>query len=69
MSDDRIRQLRQSDVDDDYQGDEPPDLEPLRALAERQELADATARLADASGRPLPDGDPMTPLARDVARR
>jgi hypothetical protein len=38
--------FNQSDPGDDFQ---PPNLRPLRALAEREELADACARLADAS--------------------
>jgi hypothetical protein len=45
-----------------------PDLEPLRAIAGREELADATSRLADCHGRPLPAGDPLMSLARAVAR-
>jgi hypothetical protein len=48
-------------------GLQPPDLRPLRAAAEREELAEARARLADGLGRPLPSGDPRTLLARDVA--
>jgi len=68
MSEDRIRQLRQGYADNDYQRDEPPDLGPLRALAERGELADAVSRLADGYGRPLPSDDPLAPLAREVAR-
>ena len=67
MSEDRIRELRQSYADD-YRGDEPPDLGLLRALAEREELADAVSRLADGYGRQLPAHDPLTPLAREVAR-
>jgi hypothetical protein len=68
MSEDRIRQLRRGYADDDYTGDEPPDLCPLWALAEREELADAAGRLADGYGRPLPADDPLAPLAREVAR-
>lgn len=41
-------------ADDAYQGDEPPDLSPLRELAELEELAEATGHLADACGRPQP---------------
>jgi len=53
-----------NDSEDDFQ---PPDLRRLRSLAEREELADARARLADGLGHPLPAGDPNAPLARDVA--
>jgi hypothetical protein len=67
MSEIRIRHLRQGYADD-YQGDGPPDLGPLRALAEREELTDAVSRLADGYGRPLPDGDLLAPLAGEVAR-
>jgi len=64
MSEEQSRHLDQSDPEDDFQA---PDLRPLRALAEREELADARARLADGLGHPLPAGDPNAPLARDVA--
>lgn len=67
MSQDRLRQIRRDFADDASQRDEPPDLGPLRALAEREELADAAGRLADAYGRPLRDDDPPKPLATDVA--
>jgi hypothetical protein len=68
MSQDRLHQIRRGFADDASQGDEPPDLGPLRALAECEELADATGRLADAYGRLLRDDDPLRPLAADVAR-
>ena len=68
MSEDRLQQIRRGFADDASQGDEPPDLGPLWALAEREELADATGRLTDAYGRPLRDNDPLKPLATDVAR-
>jgi hypothetical protein len=64
MSEDQSRQLNEADPEDDFQ---PPDLRPLRALAEREELADARARLADGLGHPLPADDPFAPLATDVA--
>src|SRR5947209_8269640 len=51
MSQDRLRQIRRGFADDASQGDEPPDLGPLRAIAEREEFADAAGRLADAYGR------------------
>jgi hypothetical protein len=57
-------QFNRDDPEDDFQ---PPDLSPLRALAERAELADARARLADGLGNPLRADDPNTPLASDVA--
>ena len=53
MSDDRIGKLRKGYAEDDYLGLEPPDLGPLRALAETAEFAEAVAGLADAYGRPL----------------
>jgi hypothetical protein len=64
MPEEQARQLNQDDSDDYFQ---PPDLRPLRALAEREELADARARLADGLGNPLPADDPYAPLASDVA--
>jgi hypothetical protein len=64
MSEEQSHQLDQGDPEDGFQ---PPDLRPLWALAEREELADARARLADGLGHPLPAGDPNAPLARDVA--
>ena len=64
MSEDQSRQLDQDDPEDIFQ---PPDLRPLRAVAEREELADARARLADGLGNLLPADDPYAPLARDVA--
>jgi hypothetical protein len=64
MPEDQSRHLGQGEHEDEFQ---PPNLRPLRALAEREELADARARLADGLGHPLPAGDPNAPLARDVA--
>src|SRR6266568_1916584 len=52
MSEDRLHQIRRGFAADTSQSDEPPDLGPLRALAEREELADAAGRLTDAYGRP-----------------
>jgi hypothetical protein len=49
-------------------GLQAPDLGPLRAAAEREEPAEAQARLADGFGNPLRPGDPDAPLARDVAQ-
>jgi hypothetical protein len=68
MSQDRLHQIRRGFADDAFQEDGPPDLGPLRALAEHEELADAAGRLADAYGRPLRDDDPLKPLAGDIAR-
>lgn len=68
MHDGRLNQLRSSYPTDDYFGDEPPDLGPLQALSEREEVAEAVSRLADSFGRPLPADDPLGPLARDIAR-
>jgi hypothetical protein len=64
MSEEQSRQFDQSDPENDFQ---PPDLRPLRALAEREELADARARLADGLRNPLPADDPYAPLASEVA--
>jgi len=64
MPEDQSSQLDQGEHEDEFQ---PPDLRPLRALAESEELADARARLADGLGQPLPAEDPNGPLARDVA--
>jgi hypothetical protein len=68
MSDDRVRQIRQGFADDISQSGVTPDLGPLRAVAEREELAQAVSRLVDCYRRPLPADDPLYPLARDVAR-
>src|ERR1022692_356931 len=65
MSDDLFRVDHAADA---YLGDEPPDLGPLRALAERAELADAVSGLTDGYGRRLADSDPLAPLARQIAR-
>jgi hypothetical protein len=46
----------------------PPDLRLLRRLAESAELADPASAAADTDGRPLTGGDPLVPLARDIAR-
>ena len=51
MSEDRLRQIRSGFADDASQDEGPPDLGPLRALAEREELAHAAGCLADAYGR------------------
>jgi len=63
-----LHQIRRGFAADTSQSDEPPDLAPLRALAEREELADATGQLIDSYGRPPRDGDPLRPLASDIAR-
>lgn len=68
MSDDRLRQIRQGYADETSQIEEPPDLGQLRALAETEELADAAARLTNCYGRPMPNDDPLYPLALDIAR-
>jgi hypothetical protein len=64
MPEEQSRHLDRDEHEDDFQ---PPDLRPLRAIAEREELADARSRLADGLGHPLPVGDPNATLARDVA--
>jgi hypothetical protein len=68
MTHDHLPALRVDHAADACTGDEPPDLGPLRALAEREELAEAAARLTDEYGRPLPHDDALAPLAREVAR-
>ena len=50
-----------------YLGDEPPDLGPLRALAERAELADAVAGLTDGYGRRLAETDPLADANCELA--
>jgi len=67
MPDHRIHPLRADHTADAYLGDEPPDLSPMRALAERAELADAVSGLTDSYGGPLAADDPLAPLARGVA--
>lgn len=52
----------------DDEGLQAPDLGPLRASAEQEELAEAQDRLADGLGNPLRASDPHAPLARDVAQ-
>ncbi len=46
----------------------PPDLDPLHAVAERAEMAEAISVLAGADGYRLPEDHPLAPLARDLAR-
>src|SRR2546421_656893 len=67
MLDDLPREVTQSYLDNACRADELPGLGPLRALAETQELADATAGLRDSYGHHLSASDPLYPLARDVA--
>jgi hypothetical protein len=47
---------------------ERPDLAPLRAAASQAEFAEAFRGLLSADGYPLAEGEPLTPLACDVAR-
>jgi hypothetical protein len=61
----RFFERPERDADDGLQA---PDLGPLRAAAEREELAEARDGLADEFGHPLLPGDPHAPLARDVAQ-
>jgi hypothetical protein len=69
VADDRIQEVWRGYAEDDFLGSaEPPDLGPLRAVAEGAELAEPVSRLAGAYGRPLAYGDPLAPLARDIAR-
>ena len=58
MPDDRLSQLRKGYAEEDYLGLEPPDLGPLRMVAEAAEFAEATGRLGDAYGRPMSASDP-----------
>jgi hypothetical protein len=51
-----------------YPDDQPPGVGPLRALADRAELADAACAVTDGYGQRLPAHDPLAPLAWDVAR-
>jgi hypothetical protein len=66
MPDDRTYQLRRGDAENSCLG-EPPDLGPLRVVAEREELAEAASRLGDGFVRPMTADDPLVSLARDVA--
>jgi hypothetical protein len=68
MSDNPRNPLRTDHAADAYMCGEPPDLGPLRAVAEQAEIADAVSRLADGYGLSLSADDPLAPLARDVAR-
>ena len=63
MPEDRLSQLRKGYAEEDYPGLEPPDLGPLRALAENAEFAEAMARLSDAYGRVLTVDYTLAPLA------
>jgi hypothetical protein len=64
----QLPQIRQGCVEGDSPAMEEPDLAPLRAAAEGAEFADAAAGVTDAYGRPLAAGDPLAPLAADIAR-
>ena len=68
MPDDRLYEVRAAYAANAYLADEPPDLGLMRALAEREELAEAASGLADGYGRPLSADSPLAPLAADVAR-
>jgi hypothetical protein len=46
VSADPLNQLRRGYAEGDYLGDVPPDLGPLRALAETAEFAEAVAKLS-----------------------
>src|ERR1700685_837822 len=63
MPEERSDQLNQDYAEDGFQ---PPDLRPLRALADREELANARDRLSDGLCNSLPPDGPNAPLARDV---
>jgi hypothetical protein len=65
MPENQASHFDQGDPEGDFQ---PPDLRPLRTLAESEELADARARVADGLGNPVPADDPYAPLASDVAK-
>ena len=47
---------------------ERPDLTPSRAAASQAEFTEAFRGLLSADGYPLAEGEPLVPLARDVAR-
>jgi hypothetical protein len=68
MADALNRQPRQGSAGEDYAGDMAPELGPMRALAEREELADGAYRLANGYGRALRADNPLMPLAHDLAR-
>ena len=58
MPEDRLSQLRKGYAEDDYLGLEPPDLGPLRALAETAEFAEARP------GWPMPMAVRFPPMIR-----
>jgi hypothetical protein len=64
VPEEQLSHFNQDDPEDDFQ---PPDLRPLRTLAEGEELADARARVADGLGNPVPADDPYALLAGEVA--
>jgi hypothetical protein len=68
VADDLSRAVPDRPDSDFWLGCERPDLAPLRAVAERAELAAATACLADSSGYPLCADDHLGRVAHDVAR-
>jgi hypothetical protein len=67
MPDDRSQWLSADQAADDWLAEEQPDLAPLRALADGEELADAVSCLASEYGLPLRADDPLAPLARELA--
>jgi hypothetical protein len=67
MPNDRVDQPGKGYAEDCCLG-EPPDLGPLRAVAEREELAAVVSGLTDAFGCPLAADDPLASLAREVAK-
>jgi hypothetical protein len=67
MRDDRSQRLSADPGAGDWLAEEQPDLAPLRALADREELADAVCCLASQHGLPLRADDPLAPLARELA--
>lgn len=57
-----------SDSSGSFENLSRPDLSALRAVAERDELADAEHELRNVFGGPLPSADLLAPLAQEIAR-
>jgi len=57
-----------SDSSGSFENLSRPDLTALRAVAERAELPSAEREVRNVFGGPLPSGDPLAPLAREIAR-
>ena len=68
MADDLSRPVSDGPDSDSWLVCDRPDLGPLRAAADRAELADAKALPGRLARLPLRADDPLAPLARELAR-